>query len=145
MWLFIHANYSMLVKCTAVEVWEWISNFIPHIIKDVITYPCQLLDVSKSGPWLVVLVAAVSSQQWSVQHDEALWRKWGWQSLHTQPTTTTIGTRLRSGHRWYTTHLHLKHWIPWHHGYVLLWWSSRGLATWVAHVEIPGHARHETK
>ena len=23
-----------------VEVWEWISNFISHFIKDVITYPC---------------------------------------------------------------------------------------------------------
>ena len=25
--------------CT-LEVWEWVSNFIPHIIMDVITYPC---------------------------------------------------------------------------------------------------------
>ena len=25
--------------CTT-EVWEWINNFIPHIIIDVITYPC---------------------------------------------------------------------------------------------------------
>ena len=25
--------------CT-VEVWEWISNFIPHFIMDMITYPC---------------------------------------------------------------------------------------------------------
>ena len=24
----------------AVEVWEWISNFTPHIIIDVITYQC---------------------------------------------------------------------------------------------------------
>ena len=24
----------------AVEVWEWISDFIPHIIMTVITYPC---------------------------------------------------------------------------------------------------------
>ena len=24
--------------CT-IEVWEWISNFIPHIMMDVITYP----------------------------------------------------------------------------------------------------------
>ena len=23
-----------------VEVWEWINNFIPHFIMDVITYPC---------------------------------------------------------------------------------------------------------
>ena len=25
---------------TTIEVWEWISNFIPHFITDVITYPC---------------------------------------------------------------------------------------------------------
>ena len=25
-------------KGEAVEVWEWISNFIPHFIMDVITY-----------------------------------------------------------------------------------------------------------
>ena len=25
----------------AVKVWEWISDFILHIIKDVIIYPCQ--------------------------------------------------------------------------------------------------------
>ena len=29
-----------------VEVWEWISNFIPHFIMDVITYPCWY-------PWLM--------------------------------------------------------------------------------------------
>ena len=23
-----------------VEVWEWTSNFIPHLIMDFITYPC---------------------------------------------------------------------------------------------------------
>ena len=23
-----------------VEVWEWISNFIPHFIMDMIAYPC---------------------------------------------------------------------------------------------------------
>ena len=23
-----------------VEVWEWISSFIPHILMSVITYPC---------------------------------------------------------------------------------------------------------
>ena len=26
-------------SCT-VEVWEWISNFIPHLARHVITYPC---------------------------------------------------------------------------------------------------------
>ena len=35
---------------TAIEVWEWISNFITHYIMDVITYPwmgLQLIHVSK--------------------------------------------------------------------------------------------------
>ena len=38
--------------CT-VEVHEWISNFIPRFIIDVITYPCwdwlKLIQVSKGG------------------------------------------------------------------------------------------------
>ena len=35
-----------------VEVWEWINNFIPHFMMDVITYPCwnlKLNHVSKRG------------------------------------------------------------------------------------------------
>ena len=31
-----------------VEVWEWTSDFIPHFIEHVITYPYH---VSKRGPW----------------------------------------------------------------------------------------------
>ena len=39
--------------CT-VEVWEWISNFIPHYIMDVITYLClKLIPVSKKGSQVV--------------------------------------------------------------------------------------------
>ena len=34
--LLIHSQTS-----TVVEVWEWIRNFIPHFIGDVITYPCN--------------------------------------------------------------------------------------------------------
>ena len=36
-----------------VEVYEWISNFIPHIIMDVITYMLglKLNHVSKRGHW----------------------------------------------------------------------------------------------
>ena len=34
-------------KSCTVEVWEWIGNFIPHFIKNVITYPyCLVLTVS---------------------------------------------------------------------------------------------------
>ena len=34
-------NYFPILKFNGetVEVWEWISNFIPHFIMDVITYP----------------------------------------------------------------------------------------------------------
>ena len=32
-----------------VEVWEWINNFIPHFIMDVITHPCN--HVSKRCHW----------------------------------------------------------------------------------------------
>ena len=41
--------------CT-VEVWEWLSNFMPHFIKDVITYPCSDLRWSmlvKGAPGIV--------------------------------------------------------------------------------------------
>ena len=31
---------------TAVEVWEWISNFIPHFTGHVISYPCRNLSES---------------------------------------------------------------------------------------------------
>ena len=39
---------------TTVEVWEWISNFIPHFIMDIIAYPCwdlKLNHVSKMASW----------------------------------------------------------------------------------------------
>ena len=37
---------------TAFEVWEWTSNFIPHFIMDVTTYPCrdQSQSMLKKGP-----------------------------------------------------------------------------------------------
>ena len=31
---------TLLLHGCTVEVWEWISNFIPHLKVDVITYPC---------------------------------------------------------------------------------------------------------
>ena len=31
--------FSNLNGCT-IEIWKWIRNFIPHFIKDIITYPC---------------------------------------------------------------------------------------------------------
>ena len=43
---------------TAVEVWEWRSNFIPHLVMDVITYSCCDLSwtmLMKGAPDLNVL------------------------------------------------------------------------------------------
>ena len=31
------------INSATIEVWEWISNFIPHIVMDVITYACWLV------------------------------------------------------------------------------------------------------
>ena len=45
MWDQITYQFPHLNDCT-IEVWEWISNFIPHLIMDVVTYPCW--DLSKS-------------------------------------------------------------------------------------------------
>ena len=38
--------HSPNLKCCIVEVWEWISKFIPHFVMDVITYSCQDLKLS---------------------------------------------------------------------------------------------------
>ena len=50
-------NYLSIPKLqrngSTVEVWEWLSNFIPHFIMNIITYPCRdskLNHVSKRGP-----------------------------------------------------------------------------------------------
>ena len=45
-------------NCCAVEVWEWLSNFIAHFIGHVITYPCinitfSLWSTSRKGDFLV--------------------------------------------------------------------------------------------
>ena len=39
MWDEITCPFPNFNGCT-IEVWEWISNFFPHFITDVITYPC---------------------------------------------------------------------------------------------------------
>ena len=54
MWDKITYSFPNFNGCT-VEVWEWISNFIPHFTGHVITYPSmlglELIHVSKIGPW----------------------------------------------------------------------------------------------
>ena len=48
-WISNHIHYKVWDEITflfpifngsTVEVWEWISNFIPHFIGHVVTYPC---------------------------------------------------------------------------------------------------------
>ena len=48
-WISNHIRYSVWDEITyqlpnfisaTVEVWEWISNFIPHLTMHVITFPC---------------------------------------------------------------------------------------------------------
>ena len=46
-------------KCAAIEVWEWISKFIPHLTEPVITYPMLGLKwthIDKKGPWYIGLI-----------------------------------------------------------------------------------------
>ena len=52
-------------SCCTVQVWEWISNFIPHIIRDVFflsLLELKLIHVSKRGPgcnvrkWMVMVL-----------------------------------------------------------------------------------------
>ena len=43
-WISNHKPYKVwdeitLLNSSTVEVWEWVSNFILHIIVDLITYP----------------------------------------------------------------------------------------------------------
>ena len=42
-WISNYTHYEVLyeITCATVEVWEWISNFIPHFTGHVITYPCH--------------------------------------------------------------------------------------------------------
>ena len=44
---------SMVVKQTTIEVWAWVSNYIPYKIMDVITYPCSKCLHPGSSPLLV--------------------------------------------------------------------------------------------
>ena len=54
MWDEITYPFPNFNGCT-VEVWEWINNFIPHFIMDVITYPC----------WVTVKTTLGMSFRWS--------------------------------------------------------------------------------
>ena len=55
---FLNLNYA------TVEIWEWISNFIPPFIMDVISYPCwDQKHVSERGPMAGAQIHESSASQ----------------------------------------------------------------------------------
>ena len=50
---FIHSQTST-VQALSVEVWNWIDNFTPHFIKDVITYMSWDYNLNHVGKWAPV-------------------------------------------------------------------------------------------
>ena len=82
--LLIHSQTSMAAP---LKFWEWISNFMPHFIADVITYPCH----DQRGPrgmrgqndmelkWDAATLLAVRDKElvftWQVE-SWGLWQKW---------------------------------------------------------------------
>ena len=56
-------NFNNYNGCT-VGVWEWISNFIPHFIMDVITYPC----LGWSQTMLVKVMGSIAGYQTATKH-----------------------------------------------------------------------------
>ena len=57
MWDEITHSLPNFNGCT-VEVWEWISNFIPNFIMDVITHPCWDHDFSVIGAWIIHCISS---------------------------------------------------------------------------------------
>ena len=51
--LLIHSQTST-VQALGVEVWNWINNFTPHFIKDVITYMSWDYNLNHVGKWAPV-------------------------------------------------------------------------------------------
>ena len=50
-------------NCPTIEVWEWINNFILHLVEHVITYPCSNLSLKKhpEGRTSITLVIQVNT------------------------------------------------------------------------------------
>ena len=62
-WIINHIYYNVLDYITYNrEVWEWISNFIPHFIGHVITYPCS--DYS----WTMLVKGAPEAQTYLTEY-----------------------------------------------------------------------------
>ena len=95
-------------SCT-VAVWEWIINFIPHFILDVITYPISMLGfklnhVSKRGPrwhnlfrWPLILVFTTTFHQ---THN---W--WNIKTLHRCPSLHGVKPICWYGMLWYVCYI----------------------------------------
>ena len=58
---------------TAIEVWEWTSNLIPHFMMDVIPYPCwdyneSMLVKGASAVWCLLKVSSSSFSGGCLSH-----------------------------------------------------------------------------
>ena len=100
-WIGNYINYNVWDEITypfpnfngcTVDVWEWISNFILHIIGHVMTYPCWDLSYTMivkgaHGSKVTIVLLAV---KWSIP--ESI-------SLHHDPTWFSNPCRPRGAHR----------------------------------------------
>ena len=65
LWPLRHGQNSSGFNGCAVEVWEWLSNFTPHIIMDVITYSCwDLIDLCSAGGGFGNIIATMFPFWW---------------------------------------------------------------------------------
>ena len=79
-WISYYIYYDVWVKITysfpkfngaTVEVWEWLSNFIPHFTWHVVTYPC--LCWNRETDWNFYCNYIKSCQNYNIQYSQ--WRK----------------------------------------------------------------------
>ena len=93
MWDQITYPFPNFNGCT-VEVWEWISNFIPHFIRDVITYPCR--------NWMIfvgVYRTSVLIMSWTSKHADDLRTAYQWVRSYTLHLILKIRTFCPSLHK----------------------------------------------
>ena len=111
MWDEITYPFPNFNGCT-VEAWEWISNFIPHFIVDVITYPCW--DESWSMLVYIKELQAFAAGHWfktirPVQYNTIQYYTIRYNKLYFQSVSINNPSRFQSIPRG----LRLKQWSPW--------------------------------
>ena len=77
-----------------VEVWEWISNYIPHFKMDVITYPCCDSVLIKGAPGHHIKLTPDCNLCWQEElpYVTAKYKAFRW--LHTQDCAKPIANAL---------------------------------------------------